>query len=321
MEVKTASDYLSLLGRVYDETDYLNYSWVANEIWNRYEKQGTEKPTSLNEIISNTKNYYQSCFDRALIPIQNQLEIEKLFFGYFPIKNFNAFCNQTENKDFVVIFDEHLNSFLIQNFLAINILSFGEPSKTERNQILGYVQNNFYEFATRSKSKDSKKYDEVWLKLAAWDYDLMLWSSISSIAVMLFIFCHEFGHYSLGHIGNKSEFLHSNFAVDRFSHKNEFEADSFGMAKFLHIVENPVDSTFINITPDFDRMPLMYFEIMHLYYQWQIKIGLIKEVPKSHPEPKERILKLEEESNLSTIGLNLYEPLMKSINDLGRNIF
>ncbi len=322
---KTAKEYLALLDIAFQKHSLRSdLREGVRRVWNVFEReQGVSRPKNLEELMGDHYTYYDECFKRVLYALPAIHQEKAYYTAYHPIYNFNAFSNCTANNDFVIVIDEHLNSFFVQQFLCLFVYAFAKIDESKRELIIQYFEHNFKYFQNRSRlpSEEIRSYTMTFLQLAKEEYELMLWSSISGVAAFFFIFSHELGHHILGHTGRGTRYMLPDIAVEDYSFEKEYEADHFGMQHFLKIVAEEADYTFLNITSDFDRIPLIVLKIMAYYEQWLLKQG-VETNKNSHPPSAKRLERILTASYAFDDSRKhaIYHPIEVSLDEIANRI-
>lgn len=321
----TSKEYLAKLGKLYPKM--INESAIvlksAEFVWAGWElNSNIDRPDNIHHIASNFRDEYTACFDR-LKSYYDGPKRDKLILAYFPIIDFNAKANSTKDEDRVIIYDEYLNAFITQFLLiCINLTYNSELSSNEVDKCKDYLEHLLLLFKERKKTDNDKyiSYLDYFEVLASKDFNYSFQSAVGCYSIFYFILAHEIGHHYFGHTSKKEKhFLGSvkseKVEIETYKHLQEYEADEYGFQLFLNITKDVRDNDNTNINEYFDRFPLLYFDIMTLYYEFLINKGLIQEIPKSHPSPIERKNNLlsKNEHLLSEEGLILYNGITDTL--------
>jgi hypothetical protein len=114
-----------------------------------------------------------------------------------------------------------------------------------------------------------------------------------SNSVLTWAFYHELGHFRLGHLGSRTQLLHSTPGEEvvaemrSYPHQHELEADTFGMDRYLELLVHEAElRREFEIGKQADHAPIMGFELMNLAYRLHPQYD--RRSSQSHPAPLDR---------------------------------
>ena len=302
-------EYLQLISNIYPIRDFSKHFREVDNIWSIFEKNGYIKPENL-QIALNERDFFHQLFDRAVKA--SSFNKNNIYFNFIPTKDFNALSKTTSNGDYVILFDEHLYSKLIELIHSFMILANITLFDYERKEIYRFIEHSFATFYKKEITEDEKiEFYPLWRKIMIKDPEVFNWSAITVSVILLFIFSHEIGHCALKHNEREKNIISDEFLNNTFLHKNEYEADIYGFKNILKINSNIKSNTFINIPDDFVNMSIVYFDIMDLYFDWCKFKGIFK--IKTHPEPSKRKKKIIKNCKIMETNASLYQNIINEI--------
>lgn len=297
--LETAQDYIDYLDDIYGKmtTSKKTVADVDN-IWNKWDRQGTSKPTNMESVAAAPYDTFRSYFDDIMQACEiKNIDPNTVFFALVRIKNLNAFANTMPNSDRVIIFDGDLIAFFTTFIITTLQAVYSNPTEQETEDVEAFLLSTLNTFYGKEQSEEENEvYGNQFMTIIQKDYQLTEIGSYFSMAFTVFIICHELSHHILGHAEEKRMYVVPDVSQKRQdsipcntpAYEEEFEADAYGYQLFLELIEKEDQIESAKLSQAFNRAPLMFFDFIDIVELFGRKKGFYQQKSDTHPDPMAR---------------------------------